>query len=408
MDDAADADDAADVAEVAGSAEVVGSAGTVAPALEIRGVTKSFGRNVVLAGIDLVVPSGSVTAVLGPSGGGKTTLLRIVAGFDQPDSGTVSINGILVADGAGGQAPEERRVGVVPQEGALFPHLSVAGTVGFGLGRHDRRARDARISEVLELVGLPGTERKRPHELSGGMQHRVALARALAPRPAIVMLDEPFSSLDAGLRAHVRAEVLDALHASGATAVIVTHDQLEALSIADQVALLLDGRIAQAAAPTEVYRYPATLDAGTFVGEAVVLPGELLRAAAGRSREMVDLVRCALGDLPISPATTSSAHPEHVEHHEHLALAPTGASLDVLVRPEQLMLTSDRDGEDPSGAEGVVIGRQYYGHDAVVAVRLRRGPVVTARLQTANLPDIGSTVRVTATGSVAAFPRRGS
>ncbi len=379
------------------------SAGATSPALEIRGVTKSFGHHLVLAGVDLVVPARSVTAVLGPSGGGKTTLLRIVAGFDHPDSGTVTIDGEIVAHGAGGRAPEERRVGVVPQEGALFPHLSVAGNVGFGLRRHDRRAREARVAEVLELVGLSGTERKRPHELSGGMQHRVALARALAPHPAIVMLDEPFSSLDAGLRAHVRAEVLDALRASGATAVIVTHDQLEALSIADQVAVLLDGRIAQVATPSEVYRFPTTLAVGTFVGEAVVLRGELLRASASGA-EMVIRARCALGDLPISPVGTSSA--QH-EHHEHLA---PGTVLDVLVRPEQLILSSHRDGaeraEPAEGAEGVVIGRQYYGHDAVVSVRLRSGAVVTARLQTTLLPDTGDTVRVRAAGSVAAFPSR--
>ena len=153
----------------------------------------------MLDGVDLVVPVGSITAVLGPSGGGKTTLLRIVAGFERPDRGTVAIGGTPVADGERSTPPELRRVGVVPQEGALFPHLSVAGNVGFGLDRAERRS--GRIAEVLELVGLPGIERKRPHELSGGMQHRVALARALAPRPAIVMLDEPFSSLDAGLRA---------------------------------------------------------------------------------------------------------------------------------------------------------------------------------------------------------------
>lgn len=382
----------------------IDSAGATSPALEIRGVTKSFGHHLVLAGVDLVVPARSVTAVLGPSGGGKTTLLRIVAGFDHPDSGTVTIDGEIVAHGAGGRPPEERRVGVVPQEGALFPHLSVAGNVGFGLRRHDRRAREARVAEVLELVGLQGTERKRPHELSGGMQHRVTLARALAPHPAIVMLDEPFSSLDAGLRAHVRAEVLDALRASGATAVIVTHDQLEALSIADQVAVLLDGRIAQAATPSEVYRFPTTLAVGTFVGEAVVLRGELLRASASGADGMVIRARCALGDLPISPAGMSAAD------HEHLA---TGAALDVVVRPEQLVLSSHRDGAGTAesaagaeGAEGVVISRQYYGHDAVVSVRLRSGAVVTARLQTTLLPETGDTVRVQALGSVAAFRSR--
>lgn len=365
------------------------------PALEVRGVTKSFGSTLVLDGVDLVVPVGSITAVLGPSGGGKTTLLRIVAGFERPDGGTVSIGGTPVADRERSTPPELRRVGVVPQEGALFPHLSVAGNVGFGLDRAERRS--GRIAEVLELVGLPGIERKRPHELSGGMQHRVALARALAPRPAIVMLDEPFSSLDAGLRAQVRGEVLEALRASGATAVIVTHDQLEALSIADQVAVLLDGRIAQSAEPTEVYHHPASLDVGTFVGDAVVLHGEFVTA---RDDGTVT-VRCALGDLGASMVV----HPGVVG----------GAAVDVLVRPEQLVV-HDADRHDdalgherragmPVGAAGTVVGRQYYGHDAVVMVRLNSGPIVTARLQTSRLPRTGSAVHVRATERVVAFHR---
>ncbi|MCX6521137.1 MAG: ABC transporter ATP-binding protein [Actinobacteria bacterium] len=365
-----------------------------APALEVRGVTKSFGTTSVLDGVDLVVPVGSITAVLGPSGGGKTTLLRIVAGFERPDAGTVSIGGTRVADHERSMPPELRRVGVVPQEGALFPHLSVAGNVGFGLDRDERRS--GRIAEVLELVGLPGIEHKRPHELSGGMQHRVALARALAPRPAIVMLDEPFSSLDAGLRAQVRGEVLEALKVSGATAVIVTHDQLEALSIADQVAVLLGGRIAQAADPTQVYHLPASLEVGTFVGDAVVLPGEFVSG----HRPDVAVVRCALGDLDAGIVTTTAMTP--------------GDAIDVLVRPEQLAVHDDDHDERPvgasadsPGARGTVVGRQYYGHDAVVMVRLDAGPTVTARLQTSRLPVAGSAVHVRATERVVAFPRRG-
>lgn len=334
-----------------------------APALQVSELTKAFGTHPVLRGVDLVVPSGSVTAVLGPSGGGKTTLLRIVAGFDVPDAGTVTIAGREVASARGAVAPERRRVGVVPQEGALFPHLSVAGNVGFGLPRHERSGR--RVAEVLELVGLPGTERLRPHQLSGGQQHRIALARALAPRPSIVMLDEPFSSLDAGLRAQVRAEVLETLRATGSTAVIVTHDQLEALSIADQVAVLLDGRVAQAADPTTVYHHPASLAVGTFVGEAVVLPG----TSDGST------VACALGRLPVAPG------------------APIGA-VQVLLRPEQLMVDAG-DSAASNGVPGTVVARQYFGHDAVVSVRLETvDQVVTARLQTAALPTVGARVCV--------------
>ena len=369
-------------------------------ALEVRGLTKAFGSTPVLTGVDLVVPAGSVTAVLGPSGGGKTTLLRIIAGFDRPDRGTVAIAGTVVADDRHSTPPEQRRVGVVPQEGALFPHLSIAGNVGFGLDRRERAS--GRIAEVLELVGLPGIERKRPHELSGGMQHRVALARALAPRPAIVMLDEPFSSLDAGLRAQVRAEVLEALHASGATAVIVTHDQLEALSIADQVAVLLDGRIAQAAAPSQVYHRPATLEVGSFVGEAVVLPGTLDRIDGidGRGAPGPTTVTCELGTIEIVGSVDSDG-----SDISDVVTSDRGTAVDVLVRPEQLVLVDGDGAHGQLGAMGVVVGRQYYGHDAVVAVRLGSGRVVTARLQTQGLPAIGADVTVLAHGPVSVFGR---
>ena len=350
-------------------------------ALRVDGVTKAFGHHHVLRGVDLIVPTGSVTAVLGPSGGGKTTLLRIVAGFEMPDGGTVTIGDQVVASGQRSVAPERRRVGVVPQEGALFPHLSVAGNVGFGLTRQDRHGR--RIAEVLELVGLTGTERMRPHELSGGQQHRVALARALAPRPSIVMLDEPFSSLDAGLRTQVRAEVLEALRATNSTAVIVTHDQLEALSIADQVAVLLDGRIAQAADPTEVYHRPSSLEVGTFIGEAVVLPGRFDGTT----------VECVLGRLPTIDAASCTTAPGPVQ---------------VLVRPEQLTVTAHAGtphaGTPHASVEGVVVSRQYYGHDAVVSVRLRGDTIVTARLQTDRLPAVGASVRIGTCSPVNVFP----
>jgi iron(III) transport system ATP-binding protein len=360
---------------------------------------KSFGSTPVLTGVDLVVPAGSVTAVLGPSGGGKTTLLRIIAGFERPDRGTVSIAGTVVADDRHSTPPEQRRVGVVPQEGALFPHLSIAGNVGFGLDRSERAS--GRIAEVLELVGLPGIERKRPHELSGGMQHRVALARALAPRPAIVMLDEPFSSLDAGLRAQVRAEVLEALHASRATAVIVTHDQLEALSIADQVAVLLDGRIAQAAAPSQVYHRPATLEVGSFVGEAVVLPGHLDAVDTARAHGPTT-VTCELGTIEIVDSDSSDS-----SDISAVVTTDRGTAVDVLIRPEQLALVDGGDAHGQRGATGVVVGRQYYGHDAVVAVRLGSGRVVTARLQAQGLPAIGTDVTVRTHGPVSVFGRPG-
>ncbi|MBC7373654.1 MAG: ABC transporter ATP-binding protein, partial [Frankiales bacterium] len=225
-------------------------------ALRVRGLSKAFGAP-VLNGLDLDVVAGSLVALLGPSGCGKTTLLRLVAGFEPTDAGTVEVGGQLVAGPGCHVAPERRRVGIVPQEGALFPHLSVHDNVAFGLTRAQRRG--TRPDEVLELVGLAELGRRMPHELSGGQQQRVALARALAPRPSLVLLDEPFSALDAGLRATVRAEVRASLQAAGAAAVLVTHDQQEALSVADVVAVVRDGQVVQAGDPWSVYAQPADL-----------------------------------------------------------------------------------------------------------------------------------------------------
>lgn len=336
-------------------------------ALEVVGVRKSFGRRTVLDGVDLTVRRGEIVAVLGPSGGGKTTLLRLVAGFDRPDDGTIAIAGAPVA-GPGVDVPaERRRVGVVPQEGALFPHLDVAGNVGFGLPRGPARA--ARVEEVLELVGLPGMQRAKPSQLSGGQQHRVALARALAPDPSLVLLDEPFSSLDAGLRAQVRDEVIEALQTANTTAVVVTHDQQEALSMADRVAVLLDGRIAQFADPATLYDDPADLAVATFVGEAVLLDGVVYD---GR-------VRCALGELS-------------VRNH------PADGPATVLVRPEQVELC------DPEqGVPGTVATRAFYGHDGAVRVTLESGATVAVRVHATSLPARRAAVGLRVVTPVSAY-----
>ncbi len=341
-----------------------------APALALRSLTKSFGPRRVLDGVDLVVRYGSVTAILGPSGGGKTTLLRIVAGFETPDSGTVAIGGVTVASATVNVPPERRRVGVVPQEGALFPHLDVAGNVGFGLSRNGDRAD--RIAEVLDLVGLPGLQRMRPHQLSGGQQSRVALARALAPRPSIVVLDEPFSSLDSGLRAQVREEVLAALEGARTTAIIVTHDQQEAISVADQVAVLLAGRIAQCADPATLYEAPASLELAVFVGEAVVLPGEF-------DGDRVDSI---LGVLDVNGT----------------APRPASGPVHVVVRPEQIEL-----GRGEQYVAGTVASRVFYGHDGIVRIDLADGSTVTARVHAARLPAVGTSVAVHVRGPVSVF-----
>ena len=341
-------------------------------ALECTGVRKAFGRRTVLDGIDLVVPTGGITSILGPSGGGKTTLLRLVAGFDRADAGTIAIHGDVV-DGVGRPVPPHRRhVGCVPQEGALFPHLSVGGNVGFGLPRG--RDRAVRVAECLELVGLPGTEQARPHELSGGQQQRIALARAIAPRPRLVLLDEPFSSLDAGLRAQVRTEVCDAVRRAGATAVLVTHDQEEALSVSDAVAVLLDGRIRQHADPLTLYRAPADLDVARFVGEAVIVDG---RTKAGA-------VVCGLGRLSGRGAADGP--------------------VSVLIRPEQLRIVSGG-----AGVDARVEARAFLGRDATVDLRVAGvDHPIRARVGAEGLPDVGAVVGVAVDGPVVTYPCPGA
>ncbi|MGH3909550.1 MAG: ABC transporter ATP-binding protein [Pseudonocardiaceae bacterium] len=339
--------------------------------LVVRGVSKSFGATPVLRGVDLTVPQGALAAVLGPSGCGKTTLLRVVAGFDTADAGEVVIGGRLVTGPGVAIPPERRRVGMVPQEGALFPHLSVAGNVAFGLPRAQRAGR---VTEMLDLVGLGGYGTRMPAELSGGQQQRVALARALAPGPALVLLDEPFSALDTGLRAALREDVRQALHATGATAVLVTHDQQEALSTADVVAVLRGGSIVQAGTPADLYSTPRDLEVATFVGEAVLLDA-VLRGA--------DAADCALGTVPVRAA-------ERVP----------GSRGTVVLRPEQLLLGPPESGV-PARVEGVI----FYGHDALVRLALADGSVpVTARTMGGHRLQADDQVGLTVSGAVSFFP----
>ncbi|HEX2027792.1 MAG TPA: ABC transporter ATP-binding protein [Nitriliruptorales bacterium] len=316
------------------------------PAVACVGVHRSFGDTVALAGLDLTVERGRVTALLGPSGCGKTTTLRLIAGLDRPDAGRIELAGRVVATATAAVPPERRRVGMVFQDYALFPHLTVAGNVGYGLHALPRAERQRRVAEAIELVGLTGLEGRLPSELSGGQQQRVALARALAPGPDVVLLDEPFSNLDAALRATVRADVRRILREADTTAVFVTHDQEEALSLADEVAVLGGGRIHQVDDPHTLYTRPATRFVATFVGDADLLPGR----QTGRFQ-----VDTALGLVP--------------------TVGPVSSPLvDVVVRPESLRLA-----ESGSGG-GRIESVAYFGHDQLVRLRLGDGTVVRSRL----------------------------
>ena len=249
--------------------------------VHLEHVTKRFGadRPPATDGLSFTVESGRILALLGPSGCGKTTTLRLIAGFETPDQGRIAIAGQTVADADRGihVEPEARGVGVVFQDYALFPHLTIAQNVGFGLERTSRSERRARVAQVLDLVSLTDFAERYPHELSGGQQQRVAVARALAPAPALILLDEPFSNLDADLRAQMRDEVEKILRATGTTAIFVTHDQEEAFTIADQVGVLDQGRLEQVGAPEVIYHNPATPFVAEFVGAADFLPGLVSR-----------------------------------------------------------------------------------------------------------------------------------
>jgi len=378
--------------------------------LVVTGLHKAFGDHPVLTGLDLEVPAGSLTAILGPSGSGKTTLLRVLAGFERADAGTVEIGGSVV-DGPGVHLPPERRkIGYVPQEGSLFPHLTVAANIGFGLPVRHRKG--PAIAELLDAVGLAGLGKRYPHQLSGGQQQRVALARALAIRPKIVLLDEPFASLDAHLRASVRADVQGLLAETGITGILVTHDQDEALSTADRVAVLRDGRIAQCDSPQDLYDRPADADIARFIGDANLIEGVL----------DADTVDTMLGRLRIEPACLAAlaAGPASVTAAAaSLASSPGTASgpATVLVRPEQIELHADgapartapgRRPDPHSGGElfGHVVSYGYHGHDAVIHVRPEHDSAATIVVRTLGgrqLPP-GSLVTLRARGPVLAWP----
>lgn len=340
-----------------------------ASAVIVEGLDKSFGETPVLRDVDLALARESVLALLGPSGCGKTTLLRCIAGLERPDAGAVRIGGREVAGPGSWIAPERRRVGMVFQDSALFPHMSVARNVAYGLGRGtDRRERRRRVAEALELVGLAGLEDRSPLTLSGGQAQRVALARALAPRPSVLLLDEPFASLDAPLRAQLREEVPRLLREVGCAALFVTHDQHEALQVGDQVAVMLDGRIAQIGTPDAVYSGPASIAVAGFIGDANVLCG----SADGTAEATT-----AIGLVPLEDAIR-------------------GPVL-IVARPEEIRV-------EPGG-ECRVQDVEFYGHDSVYLLACADGTRVRARVLGPPRLGVGDAASAAFCGpAVSAFP----
>jgi iron(III) transport system ATP-binding protein len=332
----------------------------VPAAVGIAGLSKSFGPHLVLDAVDLEVAPGEVVALLGPSGCGKTTLLRSVAGLERPDAGSVRVHGELLSGGTTWVPPERRQIGMVFQDWALFPHMTVAANVAYGL---PRRAGGDRVARALAMVGLDGMGDRLPGTLSGGQQQRVALARALAPEPGVLLLDEPFSNLDTALRVQVRAEVRRLLTSLGVSAVFVTHDQTEAFVLGDRVAVMHGGRIAQIGSPADLYERPVTPWVAGFVGEANLLAGE----ASGPS-----------ASTPCGPVALR---------------APASGAVSVLARPEDLRLAT--------GTGGRVAVVEYHGHDTVYLVDLDGGVAVRVREAAAPRWSAGDIVAVTHAGAPA-------
>jgi iron(III) transport system ATP-binding protein len=341
--------------------------------LDISRLTKRIGGVDVLRGISFTVASGELVAILGASGSGKTTLLRLIAGFERVDGGEIKLAHELLASPGMSKKPEARGIGYVAQEGALFPHLNVADNITFGLSRAQRRAHH-RVAELLKLVGLPAHYASRaPQNLSGGEQQRVALARALAPSPKLLLLDEPFSALDAALRVETREAVAQAIRAAGATAILVTHDQEEALSMGERVGVLQHGVLAQMSTPEELYHRPATPYVADFVGDAVFLSGI---AEGGR-------VHCPLGAL-------------------RLASPGLSGPVTVMIRPEQISLGTEASG----GVAATLKHVAFFGRDAVVTLALQGALAgdVTARLFSQSVPPCGSGAWLSVAGEVIAYP----
>ncbi|MER8749258.1 ABC transporter ATP-binding protein [Mesorhizobium sp. M1050] len=356
--------------------------------LEISGLHKHYGPVAALAGVDLSVASGSRTAIVGPSGCGKTTLLRLIAGFEAPDRGRIMLDGEVLANGDGAVPAHRRGIGVVAQDGALFPHLTIGDNIGFGMARGEEK-RTERIVELAYIVGLDkAILKRRPHELSGGQQQRVALARAMAMKPRLMLLDEPFSALDTGLRASMRKAVAELLETAGITTILVTHDQAEALSFASQVAVMRDGKFSQIGTPRELYFKPKDRMIAEFLGDAIILPAKISAGFASSP----------LGRIAVD----------------------TNDSRDVariMLRPEQIALKrTSREGM--SGTSDMLFGEvtesEFAGSMCTIAVRLLNNadppdaaaigntPLVL-RKPGMDAPAVGEIVRLTVSGKAHVF-----
>jgi iron(III) transport system ATP-binding protein len=341
-------------------------------ALQCDYLAKHFGNTIAVNDLSFSLKIGRFMALLGPSGCGKTTSLRMIAGLEHPTSGRIQVSQQIVVDNHVWVPPHQRKIGLVFQDYALFPHMTVSKNVAYGLNAA-RETKQRRVMEVLELVGLYGLGERMPHELSGGQQQRVALARALAPSPQIMLLDEPFSNLDASLRLQVREDVRRILNEAGVTTVLVTHDQEEAFSLAGEVGVMLEGELQQIAPPREVYQFPATRQVAQFVGDANFVVGE----ASGETAV------CVLGQIPLQN--------------------PFSGLVEILVRPENLALSLT---DTPQDGNATVEQIVYLGYDQLLHLRIKdHDKLLVARIRSVERYTIGQSVHVHVVEPTIAFPQ---
>ncbi len=331
--------------------------------LAINHISQSYGARKVLNDISFQLGDGTIACLLGASGCGKTTALRCIAGFEQVSAGEIVIDGTVASRPGYVQPPETRRIGMVFQDYALFPHLTVARNVAFGLHGADDITRNARVNELLNIVGLGSVGRRYPQELSGGQQQRVALARALAPRPALMLLDEPFSNLDVEMRERLSLEVRDILRSQHTTTILVTHDQNEAFTFADEIGIMLEGRIAQWATPYALYHEPANRKIAEFIGRGVFLPGTVMPGNKVKL-EVGELT----GDTPINAAP--------------------GATVDVLLRPDDILH------DDASPLQAKVLGKAFRGAEFIYTLELPGGGRVMSFVPSHHNHAIGEKIGV--------------
>jgi len=348
---------------VPGTAEMAGAAW-----LQLDDITLAYGKKVVVSALKLALPRGAIGCLLGPSGCGKTTVLRAIAGFEPVAAGAVRLDGHTLSRRDLHVAPEHRRVGMVFQDQALFPHLTVADNVGFGLGGTPDAS--TRVGRMLDTVGLSHLALRYPHELSGGQQQRVALARALAPAPRLLLLDEPFSSLDVELREHLGAEVRTLLKTSGITALLVTHDQHEAFAIADEIGVMREGRIQQWDSAYNLYHQPANRFVADFVGQGAFLPGVVIDDKH---------VQMELGVLESRQAVRCTQHGD---------VCPSGCEVDVLLRPDDVVH------DDASDVTAQVLGKAFRGAEFLYTLALPSGAKVLSLVPSHHNHAIGERIGI--------------